>query len=122
MSKKVLVVDDDNLIRKSLTAALKKAGYNVAEAENGRAGLDKALSLQPDLIVTDVRMPELDGLQMVDRLRVDEWGKNVPIIVLSSDETANSVNQALVAGVTVYLSKSTLTLDSIAEQIVTALK
>ncbi len=121
MNKKILVVDDENLVRKSLAKSLSLAGYDVDEAVDGKEGLEKALAGHPDLIISDIRMPELDGLQMLDRLRVDEWGKQVPVIILSSDETTSSVNQALVAGVTVYLSKNTLNPDTITQQIKAAL-
>lgn len=121
MNKTVLVVDDDKLIRKGLDEALSNVGLKVETAVDGREGLTKALKLHPDLIVTDIRMPELDGIQMIDRLRTDNWGKQVPVIVLSNDETTNSVNQALVAGVTVYLAKDHLDPDTIAQQIVSSL-
>lgn len=119
--KKILLVDDDNLIRKSLAEALTQAGYAVEEAPDGKAGLAKAMASHPDLVVSDVRMPELDGLQMVDQLRTDDWGKQVPVIILSTDDNTTSINQALVAGVTLYLSKTTATPDSLAAQITAAL-
>ena len=121
MSKTILVVDDDNLIRKSLAQTLTAAGFAVTEAENGKTGLAQALAGHPDVVVTDVRMPELDGLQMVEQLRKDEWGKQVPVIILSTDESTASINQALSSGVTVYLSKTTLSPDQLAEQIQQAL-
>ena len=121
MSKKILVIDDDSLVRKSLAQALSTAGYTVDDAVNGKAGLDKALSTHPDLIVSDIRMPEMDGLEMIEQLRTDDWGKKVPVIILSTDEATTSVNQAMAAGVTIYLSKTALSPDQIAAQITTAL-
>lgn len=106
MSKTILVVDDDKLIREGLTALLKNAGQTVIEAANGREGLDQALALHPDLVVTDVRMPEMTGLEMIDQLQQDEWGKHVPIVVLTNDDSSGSVNQALQNGVSVYLAKN----------------
>ncbi len=106
MSKTILVVDDDKLIREGLTALLKNAGQTVIEAANGREGLDQALALHPDLVVTDVRMPEITGLEMIDQLQQDEWGKHVPIVVLTNDDSSGSVNQALQSGVSVYLAKN----------------
>lgn len=120
--KTVLVVDDDRLIRQSLVQALKDAGLQTVEAGGGQEGLDKALEARPDLILADVRMPGMDGLQMIEELRTDDWGKQVPVVILSTDETTESVNQALSAGVTVYLSKTQLTPDAIAQQIVNSLK
>jgi two-component system chemotaxis response regulator CheY len=106
MSKKILVIDDDKLIREGLVALLKNAGQTVLEAGDGAEGLEKALSEKPDLVVTDVRMPKMTGLEMIEQLRVDAWGKNVPVIILTNDESNASINQALQSGVTTYFSKS----------------
>lgn len=121
MSQTILIVDDDSLVRRSLAHALTEIGFAVDEAGDGKAGLDKALATHPDVIVADVRMPQLDGLQMVEKIRADAWGKNVPVMILSTDDTTSSVNQALSAGVTVYLSKTSLSPDQIAEHIAQAL-
>lgn len=121
MGKKILIIDDDNLVRKSLGQVLGEAGYGVDEAADGQTGLDKAIATHPDVIICDIRMPGLDGLQMVERLRQDPWGKHVPVVILSTDDSATSLNQALTAGVTVYLSKSSLSPDQIAEQLKQAL-
>lgn len=121
MSKKVLVVDDDKLARKGLTKVLEDAGMDVSEAVNGKEGLEKALREKPDLIVTDVHMPQMDGLQMIEELRADEeWGKSVPVVVLTVDDATTSINQALAAGVTFYLTKTGMTPDAIADQVVVA--
>lgn len=106
MSKTILIVDDDKLIREGLTALLKNAGQTVIEAANGREGLDSALAHHPDLVVSDVRMPEMTGLEMIEALRADEWGKQVPIVMLTNDNTNDSVNQALQSGITIYLEKN----------------
>jgi len=121
MSKKILVVDDDELVRQSLGRMLADKGFTVEQAKNGREGLQKVIDGAPDLVIADVRMPEMDGIQMVGELRRDPKGKDVPVIILSNDEQATSLNQALKAGVTVYLSKSNLDVDALTEQISTAL-
>lgn len=121
MSKNILIIDDDSLIRKALGEALAAKGFGVREAENGKKGLESALSSHPDLVVSDLRMPEMDGLTMLEQLRQDAWGKTVPVIMLSTDESTSSINQALQAGVTVYLSKSGTAPDAVVQQITTAL-
>ncbi len=121
MSKTVLVVEDDNLTRKSLVNLLIEKGIVVHEAVNGKVGLELALAKHPDLVLTDIRMPEMDGITMINELRKDEWGKNVPVMVLTTDETTTTVNAALKAGITVYLPKMTLDPGTIADQVVTAL-
>ncbi len=117
MTKTILVVDDDNLVRMSLSETLTTAGFHVEIAEDGVAGLAKATALHPDLIISDVRMPGLDGMQMVEKLRADEWGKQVPVIILSTEEKTTTINQALANGITVYLSKTQLSPDQIAEEV-----
>jgi len=106
MSKKILVIDDDKLMREGLAALLKSAGQTVLEASNGKEGLETALAEKPDLVVTDVRMPKMTGLEMIAELREDTWGKSVSVIILTNDESNDSINQALQSGVTTYFSKS----------------
>lgn len=121
MSKTVLVVEDDELIRGSLVRTLKDKGLEVAEAANGKEGLEKALSGDVDLVVTDVIMPEVDGLTMLAKMREDSKGKSIPAIILSNDEQTESLNKAMEAGVTMYLSKAALDADSLTDQILIAL-
>lgn len=121
MAKKILIVDDDRLFLESLAAMLRSAGHSVIQANDGQQGFDLALEGKPDLVITDIRMPVKDGLQMVNDLRQDEWGKQVPIIILSNDETTAAINNALQSGVTVYLSKVNLDPDTLGQQILIAL-
>ena len=121
MSKTILIVDDNELIRKSLSAALISNELDVETAQNGKDGLQIALDGQPDMIVPDVHMPEMTGLEMIEKLRADEWGKKVPILVMTVDEGTESINKAMEAGVTVYISKNMNDPASIVDQIKTAL-
>lgn len=123
MSKKVLIVDDNKLVRQGLAEALEAKGLSVETAENGEEGLKKATGGDIDLVVTDVRMPGMDGLEMIEEIRKDEKGKKLPVVILSVDDQTTSINQALAAGVTVYLSKANFytDADTIAEQISNAL-
>ena len=121
MAKKVLLVEDDKLVRQSLAQVLQSKDIEVDEATAGEAGLKKALDSPPDLVVTDVHMPGMDGLEMVAKIHDDPRGKDLPVIVLSNDDQATTLNQALQAGVTTYLSKANLDADAIADQIVIAL-
>ncbi|HPW17173.1 MAG TPA: response regulator transcription factor [Candidatus Aminicenantes bacterium] len=79
--KKVLIIDDDRVLRSALAAALAAEGYGVAEARDGREGLDKALKGGYDLVVIDVVMPSLTGFDVVRKLR--EAGRQIPLIVTS---------------------------------------
>lgn len=119
MSKTILVVDDDKLIREGLSALLKSAGQSVLEAADGEEGLAVTKKDHPDLIVTDLRMPNMSGQEMIDAIRADDAIKDIPIVILTNDETSSSVNQALQAGVSFYLAKN-LDPQSLTEQILQA--
>lgn len=102
----ILVIDDDNLMRQGIATMLKSAGHTVTEASDGEAGLQAALAQHPDLIVSDVHMPHMTGLEMVQELRKDQWGSSVHVVILTSDDSNDTVNQALGAGVTSYFAKN----------------
>lgn len=104
---KILVIDDDTLMRQGIAAMLKNVDQTVLEASDGQAGLEVALKEQPDLIVTDLRMPHLSGIEMLEKLRETDWGKSVPVVVLTADESNEAVNDALESGITNYFAKTT---------------
>ena len=109
---KILVVEDDKLIRDGVVGMIRShSDHDVLFVENGKLGYETALAEKPDLIISDVHMPEMTGTEMAAKLREDKWGKQVPIIIMTNDEAAGTVNDALSAGVTSYLSK--LTVDPI---------
>jgi two-component system, cell cycle response regulator DivK len=83
--KTVLIVDDDQDARFVLTAALNHDGYNVIEAPDGVAAVSEASRHRPDIIVMDIRMPQMDGLQASELLREDERTRGIPIVALSGE-------------------------------------
>jgi DNA-binding response OmpR family regulator len=83
MAKKVLVVDDDENTVKFLSAALKENGYEPVGACNGREGLEKIESENPDLVILDVMMPKKTGFVLFKQLRRDEKHKDLPVIMLT---------------------------------------
>lgn len=121
MSKTVLIVEDDKLVRESLARSLEEKGLTVLQADNGKDGLEKALAGDVNLVLTDVIMPEVDGLTMLSKMREDSKGKEIPAIILTNDEETDNLNKAMEAGVTVYLSKANLDADAITSQVLVAL-
>ena len=82
----VLVVDDSATEVHFLKKLLIREGYRVEVASNGREGLEKAKALQPDLIIMDIVMPEMDGFQATRKLHNDEMTQDIPIIVVTSKD------------------------------------
>lgn len=98
----VVVIEDDPQIRRFLRPALTSHGFRVAEAANGEDGLREAASRPPDLVILDLGLPDLDGLEVIRRLR--EWSQ-APIIVLSARGQEQDKVSALEAGADDYLTK-----------------
>lgn len=111
--KKVLIVDDDGLARGALKRALQEAGYETVEAADGQEGLALCQSENPDVVIADRRMPVMDGQAMIQAIRSEEWGKKLPIIMLTADENTAALNEALNADVSVYLTKGSATIDDV---------
>jgi len=96
VSGKILIVEDSIDAREMLAMLFNMEGYNVATAEDGREGLRRASADNPDLIVTDIQMPYVDGNEMIRRLRAQPDSKRVPIIVMTAygEETGNRAVQS----------------------------
>jgi two-component system KDP operon response regulator KdpE len=99
---RILVIDDEHEIRRMLHVALSAHGYAMAEASSGKEGLKEATIFHPDLIILDLGLPDLDGMDVITRLR--EWTQ-VPVIILSVREREGDKIGALDAGADDYLTK-----------------
>ena len=87
MSKKrILVVEDEASVIKILTRRLETSGYEVLAAFDGAEGLEKALSEKPDLIVSDIMMPKMDGYTFIKKLRANPAGVHIPVIILTAKD------------------------------------
>lgn len=94
---KVLLIEDDKVQADIYLTRLLAEGYSATWAKDGEQGLKMALENQPSVILMDIRMPNMNGLQVLEELRKDEWGKKVPVIILTSldpsDEITNSISR-----------------------------
>jgi len=99
---RILIIDDELAIRRFLHTVLSSEDFSLHEAENGHAGLAAAAAFKPDIILLDLGLPDLDGIEVIRRIR--EWSL-VPIIVLSVREHENDKVAALDAGADDYLTK-----------------
>ncbi len=109
----ILVVEDDELLLGSVVQVLQDAGYNVLQARDGKSGLEIALKNRPALILTDNMMPVMTGVEMVEQLRQDEWGKKEPVILMTSVYSGETLNDSLQAGVTDFVVKSDFSVDKV---------
>jgi PAS domain S-box-containing protein/putative nucleotidyltransferase with HDIG domain len=100
---KVLVVDDDAFLRESIATYLEDSDFDVIEAENGRIGLEKFRSVQPDVVLLDLRMPEMDGLELLPLLVEED--EETPVIIVSGMGTMQDSIEALRLGAWDYITK-----------------
>jgi two-component system cell cycle response regulator DivK len=105
MSKRILVVDDQEDLRGVLRDLLLGSGYAVIEAADGEAGVTKAKSDRPDLILMDIQMPVIDGYEATRRIKVDPDLNPIPIIAVSSFAMKGDEEKARAAGCDHYVTK-----------------
>ena len=104
--KTVLVVDDASLVRLYYRATLEPAGFRVEEALNGLEALEKLLTVEADLLIVDVNMPQMDGITFVDTLRrKDRPLASIPALITSTESGEKDFEAARIAGANYYLVK-----------------
>jgi two-component system, chemotaxis family, chemotaxis protein CheY len=105
MTANILTVDDSASMRMTTRLALSGAGYAVTEAVDGLDGLEKAKTRRFDAIITDINMPRMDGLRMIEELRRLPTQLGVPIVFLTTESDADMKARAKAAGATAWLTK-----------------
>ena len=102
-SKTILLVEDEKMLRESLAELLRDEGYQVAEASNGREGYDQILKQPFDLVITDMRMPEMDGMTLLQNIQ--KAAPSTPVVVITAFGTVESAVAAMRTGAADYLIK-----------------
>jgi len=115
--KKILIVEDDKVLLNLMRDQLTDEGYEAVGAPNGRDGLDLALKIHPDLILVDIMMPIMNGMEMTEKLREDEWGKDAKIVVLTNLNSDEKIADFLEKGAYDYLLKSDWSIDAVVQKV-----
>jgi len=103
--KNILIVDDSILMRQTLTLILKSSGYTVVSAVDGVDGLNTAKTHKFDCVITDINMPNKDGITLTKDLRALEGYKNIPILILTTEVSTDKKAQGKAAGATAWVGK-----------------
>lgn len=124
MSKKktILVVEDQPSFLDAFKRRFEAEGFNVLTAQDGSQGLKSALENKPDIIITDIVMTNMDGMTMLEKIREDDWGAKVPIIILSVLDNYKQVAKALAGQVYDYLVKPDMNFDELVKKVNERLK
>ena len=102
---RILVVEDNELIRAEVATILSLEGFEVLEAENGREGLSRLADSTPDLVLSDLMMPEMDGFALLQAVRTSAAWRHIPFVVLSARGEQAAAQRALALGARRYLTK-----------------
>ncbi len=105
MAKTILTVDDSRMMREMLHLVLSGAGFSVVQAEDGVEGLEVLENNTPDIIITDINMPRLDGYGFIEGVRSNARHRGTPILVLSTEGDPEKKNRARAAGATGWIVK-----------------
>jgi two-component system chemotaxis response regulator CheY len=103
--KQVLIVDDSKTVRHDIAEALKLAGFAVVEAADGVAGLERVAEQRFAMIILDVNMPRMNGLEMLDRLKLDAKTADIPVVLLTTEAEDSMIERARKAGAKGWLIK-----------------
>ncbi|HLF93954.1 MAG TPA: response regulator [Planctomycetota bacterium] len=119
---KILIADDEEPIRRLLTRMLSKQGYEVIDCGDGETVLQAAVANRPDLILTDLEMPGVSGVEVIRRLRADPAVRDIPVLVLTGNATKENVLASLGSGAADFIVKGDLRIDELLARVQRALK
>jgi DNA-binding response OmpR family regulator len=119
MATKVLIVEDDKFLSELISTKLSKEGFDITLATDGESGLEKAVSVKPDIVLLDIMLPGISGFEVLEGLKKhqDETVKNIPVLILSNFGQESKVKQGLELGAKDYLVKANFTTGEIVEKI-----
>lgn len=114
---KVLVAEDDKFLKQVYINKLPKEGFEVELATDGETALEKVKSFKPDLIILDIMMPKMNGLEVLEKLKESPEYKNIPVIITSNLDKNNDVKKGLDLGAVDYMIKSDVSINDIVDNI-----
>jgi DNA-binding response OmpR family regulator len=115
--RRVLLVEDDRFLRRAGEAALRQRGFTVSVAADGEEALQKLQVEVPDLILLDLLMPKVSGIQVLRSLRASEATRSVPVLILSNSSREQDLEEIRKLGVTDYLVKANLSLQELGDRV-----
>jgi DNA-binding response OmpR family regulator len=114
---RVLVVEDDRFLRRACEASLRHRGFDVIVAADGEEGLQLARAERPALVLLDLLMPKMSGLEVLRALKGDEATRGIPVLVLSNSSRQQDVDEIMQLGAVGYLVKADLSLRELGDRV-----
>jgi two-component system, OmpR family, alkaline phosphatase synthesis response regulator PhoP len=116
-SKRILLVEDDRFLRRACEASLRQRGFTVIAAADGEEGLRQARAEHPDLILLDLLMPKLAGVEVLRALKADPETKAIPVLILSNSSREQDVSEVVSLGAVDYWVKADLSLKELGDRV-----
>jgi CheY-like chemotaxis protein len=115
MATKIAIVEDDQAISQMYRFKFEAEGYTVETAENGKLGLELVEKMKPNIILLDLMMPEMNGDEMLAKLRQTDWGKNIKVVILTNMGEQEIPESVKALGVSAVILKADMTPRQVAE-------
>jgi two-component system alkaline phosphatase synthesis response regulator PhoP len=119
---RILLIEDDKFLRRACEVGLKKRGFAVVTANDGEEGLQKAQAESFDLILMDMLMPKLSGLEALETLKKDDRTRGIPVVILSNSSLDTDMQRAMELGAAGYMVKASLSLQELGDHVLSFLK
>ena len=119
---KIAIIEDDPAISQMYRIKFEAEGYTVETAENGLLGLELAKTMKPDIILLDLMMPEMNGHDMLAKLRQTDWGKSIKVVILTNVGEQEAPEGIRELGVSAFILKADMTPRQVAEIVKTQLE
>ena len=120
-AQKIAIIEDDMAISQMYRLKFEVEGYEVETADNGILGLELAKTMKPDIILLDMMMPEMNGDEMLTKMRATDWGKDIKVIILTNRGEEEAPKSIKSLGVLSYIVKADATPRQVAERVKAAL-
>lgn len=114
---KIAIIEDDVALVQMYRMKFEAEGFDVATAGEGKSGLELIQSFVPDIILLDLMMPVMDGAEMLSRLRKEEWGKNIKVVILTNVGESEAPPKLKTLGVSGFILKAEMTPKQVADQV-----
>jgi two-component system, OmpR family, phosphate regulon response regulator PhoB len=116
-AKRILLVEDDRFLRRACESSLRQRGFTVISAVDGEEGLRLAQQERPDLVLLDLLMPRLPGIEVLRALKTDPATQSIPVLILSNSSREQDVAEVMALGALDYWVKASLSLKELGERV-----
>lgn len=121
MKHKIAIIEDDIIIRQMYRMKFENENFEVQVADNGLDGVSLIEHMKPDVVLLDIHMPEMNGAEVLEKIRKEKWGKNIPVIILTNLGEEESPKNLRALGIHSYIVKADFTPRQVVHRVLDAI-